>query len=241
MNKKRILIIIACVLGLLFGSFYIYVSSYYHADINETVLTSTNDLTVIQNEDSIVYVPEDVKAGYIFYPGAKVEYTSYAPLMKSLSEEGILVVLLEMPFNIAFFNMNGAASYLTQYDDVENWYIGGHSLGGVVACSYAYKHQDDFKGMILLASYPTKDFSDTSLSLLSIRGSNDQVLSTKSYKSAKTKWPKNSKEVVIEGGNHAFYGNYGNQKKDGKATITRESQQSQTVDAITNFINEDLQ
>ncbi len=31
-------------------------------------------------------------------------------------------------------------------------------------------------------------------------------------------------ELVIEGGNHAFFGNYGHQEGDGEAVITNESQ-----------------
>ena len=40
-------------------------------------------------------------AGFIFYPGGKVGYTAYAPLILALAEQDILCVLLEMPFNLA--------------------------------------------------------------------------------------------------------------------------------------------
>ena len=46
--------------------------------------------------------------------------------------------------------------------------------------------------------------------------------------------------VVIKGGNHANFGNYGHQKGDAKATISRKEQQNQTVKAINNFIEKRL-
>ena len=46
----------------------------------------------------------------------------------------------------------------------------------------------------------------------------------------------NFTEVIIDGGNHAQFGNYGNQSKDGHANITAKSQQDQSVEAIMKFI-----
>ena len=46
-------------------------------------------------------------------------------------------------------------------------------------------------------------------------------------------------KIEISGGNHAYFGNYGEQKGDGKATITREEQQKIAVKEIMEFINEE--
>ena len=40
---------------------------------------------------------------------------------------------------------------------------------------------------------------------------------------------------MIDGGNHAQFGDYGEQDGDGKATITPEEQQRQTAEEIVNF------
>jgi len=42
--------------------------------------------------------------------------------------------------------------------------------------------------------------------------------------------------VVIQGGNHAQFGNYGKQKGDPDATITAEEQQNITVKAVADFL-----
>lgn len=38
-----------------------------------------------------------------------------------------------MPFKLAILNRKGANDILDRYNYIDNWYIGGHSLGGVMA------------------------------------------------------------------------------------------------------------
>jgi hypothetical protein len=66
----------------------------------------------------------------IFYPGGKVQYEAYAPLLERLSENGIFCVLVHMPANLAVFDVNAADDIREMYPDIENWYIGGHSYFG---------------------------------------------------------------------------------------------------------------
>ena len=91
----------------------------------------------------------------IFYPGAKVEETAYAPILHRFAEEGMDVCLVKMPFRLAFFGISKASDVMAQYE-YENWYIGGHSLGGAMSAVYAADHGDELKGIVLLAAYATK-------------------------------------------------------------------------------------
>ena len=59
--------------------------------------------------------------------------------------------------------------------DYDSWYIGGHSLGGAMAASYAAKKGTPLNGVILLAAYPIKAL-DSGLLLISIYGSEDGIL-----------------------------------------------------------------
>ena len=59
-------------------------------------------------DGTIVFEPEGATKGFIFYPGGKVEYTAYIPLMQACAEEGILCVLVEMPFNLAVLSVFGS-------------------------------------------------------------------------------------------------------------------------------------
>lgn len=49
-------------------------------------------------------------------------------------------------------------------------------------------------------------------------------------------WPPDFTEKVIEGGNHAQFGSYGEQKGDGKPGIDASGQQKETADAVTDWI-----
>lgn len=112
-KKKRIikkLIAIIIVFALLFGACAFYVNDYYRADLGSIAAFSHNEKTKreILDDETIVFKPENIKAGFIFYPGGKVESTAYIPLMEELAKKDIMCVLLKMPFNLAVLDVNGA-------------------------------------------------------------------------------------------------------------------------------------
>lgn len=190
---------------------------------------------VAEFEDFIIYGDTlSATSGLIFYPGGSVDEHAYWPLLTALSEQGICCVVARMPMDLAVFKVNAADKIISQLSSIDEWYIGGHSLGGAMASKYAASHQDELKGLIMIASYPAKTLGED-FPVLSILGSEDQVLNMDSYNKAKPK-AKNLKQVVIDGGNHCQFGSYGFQKGDGEATITPENQQKQTADAILNFV-----
>ena len=101
-----------------------------------------------------------------------------------------------------------------------------------MASSFAAEHEGDLKGLVLLAAYPTDKLE---IPVLSIYGSEDGVLNTEKYDDS-IGLAENLTEIVIKGGNHAQFGNYGEQSGDGKVTISKEEQWSETVKQILNFI-----
>lgn len=184
-SKKRKIIIcivsIVAVIALLFGACAVYLGDYYHAitPAGESFgLQDGSSLTetIKLDNGNIVCKSENATKGLIFYPGGKVEYTAYLPLMESLAQKGILCVLVRMPFNLAVFDVNAADGIREMFPEITDWYIGGHSLGGSMAAAYLEKHPSDFKGLLLLAAYSTADLSSKNIRTLSIYGSNDGVL-----------------------------------------------------------------
>ena len=165
-----------------------------------------------------------------------MEYTAYIPLMKALASEGVFGVLVEMPFHLAVFDVDAADGIQEQYPQIENWYIGGHSLGGSMAAAYLEENEDDFNGLILLGSYSTADLSDEELSVLSVYGSEDMVLNREKYEANKVNLPNDFQEMVIDGGCHAYFGMYGAQEGDGRPEISNEEQIAVTVDAIAEMM-----
>lgn len=228
MKKKWIPVIVIAILA---TAFLIYTGVYYHAgESAKAALESDRIVTVSQTDYGWFFDGPSENNAFIFYPGAKVEETAYAPLMHMLAAEGMDVCLVKMPFRLAFFGMNKASDLMEMYD-YENWYIGGHSLGGAMAANYAADHGDSMTGLILFAAYPTKKLADSLLEI-SIYGSEDGVLNMEKVEAGKAYAPDEYLEYVIPGGNHAQFGDYGEQRGDGEAYISGEEQQSLAVDYI---------
>ena len=239
-RKRKIFIIVASVvlvIAVLVGACGIYLGDYYKAD-DETIgaFLPQGSTWKEDSEGNIVFEPDGATTGLIFYPGGKVEHAAYIPLMQACAEKGILCIIAEMPFNLAVFDINAADGIQKEYPQIESWYIGGHSLGGSMAASYLEKHTEAYEGLILLGSYSTADLSGTELEVLSIYGSEDQVLNREKYNDNISNLPKDFKEIVIEGGCHAYFGMYGAQDGDGAPSISNSEQILQTAEYIAQMI-----
>lgn len=237
-SKKTKIWLIAtlAIVLVLFAVCAIYLGSYYHADedvISEYPMQSEES----ELDGNIVFKPENVNFGLIFYPGGKVDERAYVPLMREISSHGVLCVLVKMPFRLAVLDINAADGIQKEFPEISEWYIGGHSLGGSMAASYIAKNPESFRGLFLLGSYSTSDLSDKNLRTLSVFGSLDGVMNREKYGKNLSNMPEDFSEFIIDGGNHAYFGAYGEQKGDGAAQITREEQIKSSSEAFIKFIS----
>ena len=234
MNKKlkKILIAVVCLLILLFGGFYIWTQTYYRATGEAHQLVQEID------DKYLIFGPADATTGFIFYPGGNVETEAYSYLGSELAQEDYFVVIPRMPFNLAIFGINEAQQIINQYSEIENWFVGGHSLGGAMVSRFAYEQPELVEGIIFLASYPADDLSQTNIPILSIYGENDGVATLEKMAEKSELLSNNTTQFMIEGGNHANFGMYGPQKGDEEALISEEDQRQQTLDSILNWLKE---
>lgn len=243
-NKKVItaLCVVLAVIIASFSAFGIYVGDYYHADAK--AIAEFQEGWGIKAEqlskNVLVYKPEKPIAGFIFYPGGKVQHTAYEPLMQALADRNIMCILIKMPFNLAVLDINAANGVKEKFPEIKDWYIGGHSLGGSMAASYIAKN-DWLKGLVLLGAYSTADLSSKDLYALSLFGNNDKVMNFEKYEKYKKNMPNNFMQVELRGGNHAYFGMYGEQTGDGKAEMTNEEQILLAAEEILKFIKLSLQ
>lgn len=234
-GKKTLAAVLAGILAAAGIGVGIYAGDYYRADAAAlAALVCDEEIRVSQENGRLVFSPEKAEAGFIFYPGGKVEYTAYAPLMRALAEEGILCVVPHMPLNLAVLDADAAEDI--PRSEIENWFIGGHSLGGAMAANYAAKHPEEFEGLVLLAAYSTQDLKETGLSVLSLYGSADGVLDLGKYEEYRTNLPEDTLETILDGGCHACFGSYGPQEGDGEHTLTWEEQTNLTAAYILEII-----
>lgn len=233
--KKRVLIIIASVLAALAVVTGVYLGSYYRAENVGAYLESGDAVDVREIKEGYFFDGKGEDKALIFYPGANVEETAYAPLMKALAEQGVDCFLLRMPLRHAFAGMNKADRIIKEYKYTE-YYLAGHSLGGAIAANYCAKHTDEFSGLFLLAAYPSEDISKAQFPVVFIYGENDGVLNRQRLEKGFTLVPEDYKVIEIKGGNHSGVASYGEQRGDGKAEITAGEQQKETVKAIIESI-----
>lgn len=244
---RTILIVLAAVAVALALGIHIYASSYSHAtEEARAALASTDDVTVtaLGNGD-VLFVPEKTETAFVFYPGGKVEATAYAPLLELLAERHVACVLTKMPENLAVLSPGAADRSRPELEEAlaqegtdaasVPWLIGGHSLGGAMAGTYAAGHEGAWQGLVLLAAYETEDIHESSMKALLIYGEHDGVLNRSRYEECRTNLPEGSCELVIDGGIHSYFGSYGIQDGDGEPDITNDEQLNEAADAICTF------
>ncbi len=213
-----------------------YASTHYHA-LHKYFPEAENGI-IEKNVNGVLFFDgPGTDDALVFYPGGLVDYEAYVPLMREIAKGGIDCFLVEMPYHLAVFGMNKADVIVSNTDfSYDHWYVGGHSLGGAMAASYAGKHSEKVAGVLLCAAYSTVKLPD-SMKVVSVYGSCDQVLKKDSYEKYKNNLPAGSKEILLEGGNHGQFGDYGHQKGDGAATMSGEEQIKKTAEALQGFFN----
>ncbi|HYF65553.1 MAG TPA: alpha/beta fold hydrolase [Herpetosiphonaceae bacterium] len=177
-------------------------------------------------------------AGLVFYPGGRVDPRSYAPAARELAAQGYLVAIPAMPLNLAFFDPNRAAGIIAAHPEIEDWAVGGHSLGGAMAAQYAHNNPQLVNGLVLWASYATagSSLAGQPIAATSIYATADGLLDQATIDRNRANLPPSTSYVAIEGGNHGQFGWYGEQSGDLPASISREEQQRQAVAATLELL-----
>ena len=233
---KRILIAIGAVFLLVIGGFIAWASITRPILPTAQAALESDELVQVMEMDGgwLVFTPagSQPETGLVFYPGGRVDYRAYAPYARAIAAQGYQVVIVKMPLNMAVFNSGAARDVLRAFPAVQNWAVGGHSLGGSMAASYAARYPGA-DGLVLLASYPASSESLAALALptVSIYGTNDGLSTGAEIDAARSLLPEDTVYVAIEGGNHAQFGDYGVQQGDGPAAIDHAEQQAQAVEA----------
>ena len=231
----KVLLILFVISVALIMATVVYAFDYYRAVAVDAYIRSADAVAVSQIDEGYFFDGPGTEDALIFYPGAKVDETSYAPVLHSLAQQGVDCFLVRMPMKLAFLGMNKADSIRAEYS-YAHYYLAGHSLGGAMIADYSAEHTDEYSGLFLLAAYPSKDLSDAEFPVVFIYGENDLVLSREKLNEGFSLVPSDYSVVKINGGNHSQFGSYGEQDGDGNAAISAEEQQRITVDAILSTV-----
>ncbi|WP_255447044.1 alpha/beta hydrolase [Schumannella soli] len=194
-------------------------------------LDDDTGIAVTRSAAGVVLIPKQgaTGAGFVMLPGARVEPEAYAAKLRGLADAGVVVVIPSVTLNFALFDTR-SFSDLTQVADaagateVQRWYVGGHSLGGVRACQLVADDRssgrDAIAGLVLLGSYCAADISSTDAKVLSLGGSRDGLSTPAKIQAARHLLPDSATLVEIRGADHASFGDYGEQPGDKAATAS---------------------
>jgi len=182
---------------------------------------ANEEISVVAENGLILATPTgpSTNQGLVFYPGAKVDPYAYLPTFEGLIAQGLTVVVVEPLFNMALFDTTPLSGATSLAPGITQWFVGGHSLGGVRACMVA----DDpaVSGVVLMASFCANDLSQTDLTILQLFGDKDGLIDPVAVAEASALLPISNVEYTLAGANHASFGAYGPQGGDGIATANR--------------------
>ena len=200
----------------------------------------SDDLVTVTQEPWLTFMPAKVPPSVclIFYPGGRIDPRAYASLARAIASEGYLVVIPEMPINMAVFNPNVADEIIYYFPNINHWALAGHSVGGTMAVQYTDRHPDTIEGLAIWASYPanSSDISDLDIPVISIYGSREVTVTDTSVGERAHLLPEDTRYIRIEGGDHHQFGSYEINAEDHLATISPESQHQQIIQAILDLL-----
>jgi Alpha/beta hydrolase family len=236
-NKyTRIIGFTALISGLVFTTWSLIPLNPTQAELDDVI--KDERLVVQDKKDYIVLKSKNnvAKAGLIFYPGAKIDSRAYLYKLSALAKQDNFAVYITKPFlHYAFTDIDAAKKIVDENSDIKGWVIGGHSLGGAMACSYI-KNQDQIKYLILMGSYCGDNISNSDKKVLSIVGGEDGLATSAKIDKYRNNLPKDTKYITIQGMNHAQIGNYGDQLGDKPAKSPDSYSRLKIIDAVNSFV-----
>lgn len=227
----RILLILLIAAGV---GLYFFADDYYRPSVTAVeALSNSENVTFEEVGGDLIFTPKEIKGGVIIYPGGKVSEKAYGYLGHKIADMGYKTIIVKVPLKLAILSNNARKKYLSD-EAVSEWIVMGHSLGGISASRLAKRNDDVIEGLILLASYPDNgvDLKDADLKVFSLVGDKDGVINEEQLEASKVRLPSDTTYTIIDGGNHASFGNYGTQEGDNLPDISYDEQQEFVLEAV---------
>jgi poly(3-hydroxybutyrate) depolymerase len=219
LNGERVFVWTFVVVFLAVVAFLLYFGTPFHGSETSIQSVYEDDRIDVDRTGRGGYVMRpagtDPQRGLVFYPGARVDPDAYlASLAPLVHDTNTTVVVAKMPLNLAVLDQGAADRVIDRYDGPRQWYVGGHSLGGAMACRYARDNPQRVSGLVLFGAYCDKSIAQTDLRVLSVRGEADTVLDRDTYERNKRNLPSATTHSVLVGVNHTQFGSYTGQWGD---------------------------
>ncbi|HUX38801.1 MAG TPA: alpha/beta hydrolase [Rectinemataceae bacterium] len=236
-SRAPALILIAVLSALSLGAAFYFRPA---PDESDPSLQDTGPSVAVHREMlGVFFMPVSASGvGLIFYPGARIPPEAYSWLGAGLAAKGHPVFIARFPFNFPQFAASRAMAIEKAHPEIGPWAIGGHAQGGSMAAAFAHDHPAAVSSLILMAAAPDRsaNLSSSGLPVLQISATEDGLETEAKMRASLSLLPPDARRVVIQGGNHAHFGEYGEEKGDRPSTIGGDRQRAMTLDAILGFL-----
>lgn len=243
-RRRRVLTIVGpsvlAVLVIAVGGFLVWANDTYTAELAGLAAVQEDPRVELDDQgDVVVLRPTGASddRGLVFLAGAKVDPQAYAATFQEVAAEGTTVVIVKPFLNLAILERRPLDAFTDHAPEVGSWAVGGHSMGGVKACSYA--ESDEVDALVLLASYCSGDaLADrTDLDVLSVSGTQDGLATPDKIDDSLADLPASTQVVRIDGASHAQFGDYGVQPGDSTPSISDEEARERISEALVPFLD----
>jgi len=210
--------------------------------VPRAVLQSSQAVSVAETSATLEFMPVKLRkeSALLFLCGGGVSARAYAPLLRPVADAGFPVFVIKLPYRLAPAEshkveaIERAREVMTAHPEIDRWVIAGHSLGAALAARLVDADPAAAAALVLIGTTHPKErnLSSLAMAVTKVWGSNDGVAPPERMFANRFLLPAHTRWVEVRGGNHSQFGHYGHQLLDGRATITREEQQTLTREAI---------
>jgi len=229
--------VLALVGGLAFYAYFGVFANHAPEEVRESV-RANEDVTVSEAYGGFVVSdadPEVERLGVVFYPGGRVAPDAYLSTAARLAERAnVTVVVPKMRANLAVFSIGRADAVLAGERNVSRWVVGGHSLGGAMACRYAGSNSGAVDGLLLVGAYCDRPVRE--MPALAVVGTRDSVLDRERFADSRANLPADATVERIQGMNHSQAGWYGGQRGDSPARIGTDAAHRRLATVVAHWL-----
>jgi pimeloyl-ACP methyl ester carboxylesterase len=175
-------------------------------------------------DGSLSFLPDTPNGrGLLIMHGAVIKPMSYAKTAAFFARQGYTVYLPFGPGRMSIVAIDTAAARIPEFG-LDDWYLIGHSMGGMASLSVARLLPDSFRAGALWATAMPEDFSDLSMPLLYLWGDKDGLLGPERFENARGRLPETTEYVTMNGANHRDFAMYSHQFFDDTGELGWETQ-----------------
>ncbi|MBK7864526.1 MAG: hypothetical protein IPJ65_39185 [Archangiaceae bacterium] len=189
------------------------------------------------DDGSLSFTPSTPNGhGLLIMPGALIKPLSYARTAAFFADRGYTVFLPAAPMRLSILGVDGAAARLAGFA-VKDWFVIGHSMGGLAGLELVRRHAPVVRAVALWAAAMPRDFSDLEVPVLFLWGDRDGLLPREKLDEARSKLPSTTRYTTFPGGNHRDFALYTHQFFDAAGTLGWEQQTARANEETEAFFS----